>query len=53
MSRLPLASEALLSNYSFVSAGGFVGLGRLARLFFFFSLSVPKKAAVIWAWVAP
>lgn len=45
MARLPFASEALLSKYSFVSAGAFVGLGCLAAPFL---SSVLKKAAVIW-----
>lgn len=45
MGRLPFAPEALLTKYSIVSTGAFVGFGRLVG---FFSLSVPKKAAVIW-----
>lgn len=45
MGRLPLAGEALLSKYSFVSAGAFVGFGRFAG---FFPHPVPKRKAIIW-----
>lgn len=50
MGGLPLASEALLSKYSFVSAGAFVGFGRLAALFF---SSCSQKGSCNLAWAAP